>query len=378
MKLIVATFGAFGIIGVAVLVYYIFLIGAAASIESGFRDTLWISPTPPVWFPDGEDILFQHEEVIYAIDTDGRELRRLAGGTDFYDTAYSPAISSDGSLIIYTGSGAGYWEIFRITADGSDKRRLVENAKWIGEIHPTWSTDGTQVFFVADEPRGIYVARLDGSQPPSVLVDYTRLSNHWVERPYLPLSLSPDGTRMAFVVRWGRQPEQEGVLFTVGTDGTQLALIDSGASGLTWSPDSQQIAYVKGSWDSYSPVALGLYAVTVEDGDAREVISFPEGSFPEGLSPLDSVAWSPDGSEILLGTRVIQDDGSGVRELHGPGNHASWSHDGDRVAVYVQPSPPYSPSIVLYTVARDGSDPRVLVEEDEEGRLVAAGGRPLV
>ena len=49
----------------------------------------------------------------------------------------------------------------------------------------------------------------------------------------------------------------------------------------------------------------------------------------------------------------------------------SWSKDGSRIAILTDY---YA---VPYTVARDGTDSRVLVEKDEDDNLVAAEGRPL-
>ena len=107
--------------------------------------------------------------------------------------------------------------------------------------------------------------------------------------------------------------------------------------------------------------------------------------------PLDRlVEWSPDGSALLFGLFVASVDSSMLVVLASPDRRGapppyrrrghsplelysltSWSKDGARIAILTE----YHS--VLYTVARDGSDSRVLVEKDEDGNLVAAGGRPL-
>ena len=85
------------------------------------------------------------------------------------------------------------------------------------------------------------------------------------------------------------------------------------------------------------------------------------------------LAWSPDGSEILVGRVVVRVDGSGSRVLAEPDSKwgwgaRAWSPDGSRIAFHYSLS--YNSDIVLYTLARDGSDPRVLVRGTLE-RLVA-------
>ena len=101
-----------------------------------------------------------------------------------------------------------------------------------------------------------------------------------------------------------------------------------------------------------------------------------------------NVSWSPDGTEILVGALVISLDGSSLLRLPGPVDRdgllwpagpgrASWSPDGSRVAVqsrdHVEGKPDV-PTIVLYTVNRDGSDSRVLVVQGGDGNLSPGSG----
>ena len=60
-------------------------------------------------------------------------------------------------------------------------------------------------------------------------------------------------------------------------------------------------------------------------------------------------------------------------------SQTSWSPDGSKIAIQTtsdsSQGPPYR--YELYTVARDGSDTRVLVKNDRHGNLSPAGGVPM-
>ena len=210
---------------------------------------------------------------------------------------------------------------------------------------------------------------VDGSDSRSVLnpVD--------VERSSLsgPPVLSPDGNYTAFLAEVYEQGRYVRVLYVVGADGAGLTRLEDETGPPAWSPDSRRIAFAKSkAWDDDSPsdTAAGIYTIDLDGSVPQEIIEFPR----EHFGWTDSISWSPDGSEILFGSYVIEADGAPQTLRHlGPGNHASWSPDGSKIVVYTGSDS----TAVLYTVARDGSDGRILVEQAEDGSLIAAKGRPL-
>ena len=157
-------------------------------------------------------------------------------------------------------------------------------------------------------------------------------------------------------------------MYVVGVDGPGLMRLEDGMGPglLAWSPDGRRIAFPKRVFlggDYPFGTASGIYTIGLDGSEPHEIISFPT----LRLSVTDSISWSPDGSEILFGSHVIEADGSATLRHLGPGNHASWSPDGSRIAIYTGSDS----AVVLYTVARDGSDVRDLVRVDN-GRLAAA------
>ena len=320
----------------------------------------------PHWFPDGDHIVFSHGRAVYLINSTGSRLEMIEGGGRDLDLAYGPSVSPDGSRIAYAVYKKN-WEIVTAKPDGSDQRRLTDNDTH--DIGPVWSPDGTRIFCMAKLPNshywGISVVSADGSDSPSVPVRVE--SDPATSSVSGILRLSPSGDRIAlagFASIRGQGRFQD--LYVAKADGSDVARLAEQTSMPAWSPDGLRIAFAKReAWDDYT--ADGVYTIGRDGSDLSEVISFSN----EGVPWTNSLTWN--GSAILLGSSVIAADGSGVQELPGPRGYASWSPDGSRVGFYTGGRS----TALIYTVARDGSDSRVLVELDAEGYMVAAGGRPL-
>jgi TolB protein len=84
------------------------------------------------------------------------EVRRLGPGRD-------PAFSPDGEWVVYAAPVEGRWQLHRIRADGSGRKRVGQST--LDEGEPSFSPDGRLVVYVAGERgRGtLYLRRFDGS-----------------------------------------------------------------------------------------------------------------------------------------------------------------------------------------------------------------------
>jgi Tol biopolymer transport system component len=77
------------------------------------------------------------------------------------DTA--PAISPDGSQVVFMSQREGNWEVYLVNADGSGLQRLTDDPASDGL--PTWSPDGNAIAFVSNRggPWAVWAMTPDGS-----------------------------------------------------------------------------------------------------------------------------------------------------------------------------------------------------------------------
>ncbi len=143
----------------------------------------------------------------------------------------------------------------------------------------------------------------------------------FLHEPVVTAAWSPDGQRIAFTSIGDFDEYYDLDLYTVGADGSGLALRASKYREPSWAPDGHRLAV---------SASNGIYALDVDQDDAPALIA------PEGYSP----AWSPDGSKIAFTAvgeiKVVNADGSGMTSLVRGGGYfptsPSWSPDGQRIA----------------------------------------------
>ena len=368
---------------------------------------LWGSP-PSVWTPrgghygpawgyaDGEGlIVFRWEEgrgpyggSLYTIREDGTNLTLLSasigdgrtlGETQIaYDT--SPAISPDGSRVVYAtlrhSQRAQSFDIVTASLDGTERQQLTGDEGSEGE--PAWSPDGMRIAFLHNN--NLRTMAADGSDVRSIAPD--TWSSHE------PPAWSPEGARLAF-----RDATYEMELHIVGADGSNLTRVAHGpapvvrewswerpAGGPAWSPDGRRIAFVRPTDDGFK----ALEVLEVDTGSASTTVA---------SGRIGPILWSRDGTEVYFGSYYLQFaqdvlSERGVFTVAVEGEHrtrrvtpesavrgVAWSPDGERLAVLTDRARAIDGDVaaVLYTVARDGSDLRVLAREGPDGALLAAG-----
>ncbi|MDE2901436.1 MAG: leucine-rich repeat domain-containing protein [Chloroflexota bacterium] len=191
------------------------------------------------------------------------------------------------------------YELALVNVDGTDPQRLTSNDLEF-DSYPAWSPDGRRIAHLyAEHGLGAFrlaVTPLDGGQP----VDATRLIRPGTRRqvllaPQKP-AWSPDGRQLA--VRGAA-----GVTYLVdAADGTarQIAPDTSIATkvvgGPAWSPDGRRLAVLEAAGRDFT-----LVTFSVDGDDARRLATLPGRPYADagpGWAP--TVAWSPDGSKILV------------------------------------------------------------------------------
>ncbi len=382
------------------------------------------------WSPDGSRILFDvsvgeygHPAVgLYGFDIGSYRLQQVVDPLESTSVASGSAesvgldmhfnVSPDGARVVYSTCGYSDGQDYEIAVsaiDATETQRLTENGDF--DNYPVWSPGGDLIAFISDRPvdrpdvysvKRLYVMAADGSEvrlvAPQSGDSSLRLGPH-------PPKWSPDGRSIAFVATEG--PVVSAV-YTVGTDGSGLTRIAEAASGPSWSPDGRRIALVVP--DGYDEA--DLYTFAIDGSDPVRVVGVSAGFRPRDqhsqrqssiARPLwiGGLSWSPDGAMILLealGARASVEDSHidyylpihfeevmpfGADLYYYPVPlAAAWSPDGSRIAVraFTADAPegwrdPPDGNVVLYTIAGDGTRPRLLVRSvdaaDGGSRLTA-------
>jgi Tol biopolymer transport system component len=333
------------------------------------------------WSPDGTKLVAiaaggAAGDAIVVADADGgnvHEIARRHGGMH----KHWPAWSDDGRYVYFnystSTSNAEPSEIFRVPATGGDPEPVVTTTRravfpillphrhgliyaanptgpdmslwWqplgggpptrlttgVGEYaQPSASADGRVVAAALVDPRqSIVLVPVDGSDVavrPHPLGDATG---------DLDPSLAPDGQRIAFSSTRGGNRN----IWIAAADGTNARPLTSGNfmdERPAFSPDGKLVAFV-----SDRGGARGVWIVSADGGSARLVAK---------ALVLDTIAWSPDGTEIVFGRVSDQAGLDAVRVADGSLRHLdtptassgaagpSWSSRGDIAYIDTRPA----------------------------------------
>lgn len=373
------------------------LIASCSSREetySLFRDFWPLPANPPSWSPDGDTIIFD-EGIVQNVMSDQSNVMFKPNVPKGFGVA--PHISPDGTRVVSMTSryDNNTYEIITSDLDDGNVRRITKHKEL--SIWPRWSPDGERIAFArgSNEPtQGAYARRFKLYTMLSDGSDVQPLG-HEVGEVSGPPVWSPYGSKLAF------RNSGADALYVVNADGSGLRRIFDVphplAGGLVtipaWSPDVQQIAFgvFKGDDNNAGDNVSGIYKVNADGSNLQHIVE---------LAPdtrrIFSPSWSPDGSMIVFIAddviNVVNTDGSNLRKLADdhdftddfvhysyrryPANttpiytnfyrYALWSPNGERIAVSYHGEYPLVDgyTLVLITMARDGSDIRALVVDD--------------
>jgi Tol biopolymer transport system component len=215
------------------------------------------------------------------------KLQRLTTSGNASDAAISP----DGKWVAHVKNDAGQQSLWlRQVVTASDTQVVPPSLQDYNGI--TFSKDGNYIYYVLGEPnslRTLYQVPVLGGASRKVIEGVTS-----------PVSLSPDGARLAFMRT--SQLQGETALIVANADGTgerQVAMRKVpelfSAGGPSWSPDGKLIASGVMNLDPNTRTAASrVIDVPVEGGVERPVTSH---TWPPAVG---QVAWLADGSGLAV------------------------------------------------------------------------------
>ena len=230
----------------------------------------------------------------------------------------TPAFPAPTGHIIFISDRDGDVSLYITNPDGSEQTRLTE----FTAEDPSVSPDGTRVAFVSNS---------NGNMDIYVLEIATRNITRITDAPEKDAapSWSPDGTRLVF------ESFRDGnfEIYMVNADGsnpTRLTNDPAGDSSPIWSPIANEIAFVSNRFGNSDIFLLTLNGIP--------------STLTTNSAPDSAPAWSPDGSKIafqafsgeLSNICIIGRDALGQQCLTtNPSDYGSpaWSPDGNFLAV---------------------------------------------
>ena len=360
------------------------------------------------WSPDGSEVYFTDQGDLHGVTSDGSQRWLIAKNEPSWT---SFAVAPDGMQLVYADcrpetdtlpDGAkrvlteqSGFELLRVRRDGRSVAQLTAN---VGvDFYPAWSPDGRRIAFLSDVGRTERTGARVGSASGSLLSLFTMAADGTDVQQVLddeflmlhqPPQWSPDGQHLA-VVRYGKGDVYSGVeqqgreLYVVGANGAEpRRLAADVVSGPSWSPDGQRLAYARAHADE-----VALYTIGSDGTDERQVVGIPHwrGPRPNALTAeawIDTVAWSSDGTRILVRSHpehppfVVRLETGGTTQLRIVSNRnpdrfvrevlaAAWSPDGTHIALVGRENAKSLGPDIVATVTANGTDVLVLANKEE-------------
>ena len=275
--------------------YSLSLIGAQDHLKFTSYNQLWIDKYI------GTKLEQQLEENIFSVNKspDGKKVAFIAADRQKYAATWPLA----------------NWNLYISNVDGNQVKKITSNLIATGQVIFYWSPDSNKVFYHQEDDSGtynLYSFNLGSGQ----IKQLTRAGN------CIASLVSPSGKRIAFLMPGEEYGENLYNLWTVNEDGLTPYLLAKNISSdlLSWSPDSNKLAFVRtrpSNQSNYTLASLGIaYANNKQPTKYITDFSFKEGELESSWLGQFLLAWSSDGNKIALTECKLNVSGNEIRDIY--------------------------------------------------------------
>jgi Tol biopolymer transport system component/predicted Ser/Thr protein kinase len=275
-----------------------------------------------VFLPDGRSAILAMEQDnmdhLWIAGVRSGNRRQLTNGVSTED---SPAVSPDGSKVLFAESHADFMILSASLADGSTER-VISSERATGM--PAWAAHQDAFAYVGDRrgTEAIWV-RSGGVDRPVVTMDTFPPG---ITTGFMTPALSPGGDRLIFTRIDKDQRVANWISSVAGGAPVRLTNADAIEVAGTWAPDGSAVAYLQ-----YGGATGGLMTVKASGEATPTKLRENAGGFVP--------SWSPDGRWILYredgggGWALISPDGKSQRAIGEP-KAVAMTFSGDSTKLY--------------------------------------------
>jgi TolB protein len=238
-----------------------------------------------------------HTLFVALVDASGHALSPAITRRVDFTVGQSGAPRLANTLIAYASEVTGDSDIWVARPDGSGEVNLTHNPA--ADSEPTWSSDGRQLAFISDRAgaRDVYIMTADGSDVRRLATGGSARHPRW----------SPDGSRIAYLHVGDGADVGPGHVVGVDDPSIDGVLNTWRTATFAWSPDGSRIAGVTGR---VRATVGRAYIMDAHGGNVFEVDRIePETISPRGPSWYSPPIWTPDGSTLIFARLDRESDG---------------------------------------------------------------------
>ncbi len=221
------------------------------------------------WAPDGTIVYTVREkgiQDIWSIKSDGTGNRRLTFDSKSSPVGnFSPAVTPDGSQIVFVSTRSGNPDLWRMNINGERAIQLTSHEGIEGEPHV--SPDGRWIIYDLTDLANnttIWRVSIDGGDP----VQLTEVTTQ-ARRP----RLSPDGSKFVCIYGEGVQGSPAKLAVIPVGGGEPLQLIENSntltSGNVRWSADGRSLLYIA----SANKVA-NIWSLDLASGETKQITDF--------------------------------------------------------------------------------------------------------